>query len=322
VWWGYLSQTSFIKRQEDHSKKVTINISERRGRDEVESNKWFKPDVTTTCSRTTSILMETRPEVLEETPEQRALRLYRDDAEDIERKRRQIEEEMYGNINFVPTIDPISKELGRSTGVKELSENKRGHRLRSRARHTYEQRESEECTFQPETSQSQKSYLKELYSSGTVQSGPNLFAPHLAWEEMGCPMHSSGGDPSPGGGAKPAGSINLREPERMAQEIRLQQLEKDEKRRAELIVREIDELQECTFQPKIFRKPVKRSTRPVTVAGVGRHFELKYMQQQKDEEARQRAEDAFRVKNVDAFRRKVDGGTVVEVRAQASSIRL
>jgi hypothetical protein len=315
------SNTSFIKRQEDHARKANVNISESRRRDEVESNQWFKPDITT---KTNNILSENRPEIIEETPEQRSLRLYRDDAEDIARKRRQVEEEMYGNIKFVPTIDPISKELGRSTGVKELSENKRGQRLKNKAKHTFEQRESDECTFQPQIAQSQKSYLKELYSSGKVQAGPNLFAPHMAWGDVGCPVHhgdgssvqSSNGDDA----GKPAGSINMREPERMAREIRLQQLEKDEKRRAELIVREIDELQECSFQPKIYRKPVRKSTRPVTVAGVGRHFELQYMKQKQDEEAKQRAEDAFRVKNVESFRRKVDGGTVVEVSKCSRSV--
>lgn len=257
-------------------------------------------------------MSENRPEVIEETPEQRALRLYRDDAEDIERKRRDIEQEMYGNISFVPTIDPISKELGRSTGVKELSENKRGRRLKMKSKQTFEQRESEECTFQPQIAQSQKSYLKELYSSGKVHSGPNLFAPHMAWDDMGCPLHRDSDQRSSDAGT-PAGSINLREPERMARDIRLHQLEKDEKRRAELIVREIDELQECSFQPKIYRKPASQSSRPVTVAGVGRHFELKYMKQKQDEESRQREQDAFRVKNVETFRRKVDGSTVVEV---------
>ena len=276
----------------------------------MESNQWFKPNITT---KTNAILSENRPEVIEETPEQRALRLYRDDAEDIERKKREIEQEMYGNISFVPTIDPVSKGLGRSTGVKELSENKRGRRLKMKNKQTFEQRESEVCTFQPQIAQSQKSYLKELYSSGKVHSGPNLFAPHMAWEDVGCPLHHDSDSAQSRSEGTRVGSINLREPERMAREIRLHQHEKDEKRRAELIVREIDELQECSFQPKIYRQPVRQSSRPVTVAGVGRHFELKYMKQKQDEEARQRKEDAFRVKNVETFRRKVDGSTVVEV---------
>lgn len=246
------------------------------------------------------------------------MRLYRDDVEDIDRKRRLIEEEMYGNISFVPSIDPISKELGRSSGMKELSENKRGQRLKSKVKQTYEQRESEVCTFQPQITQSQKSYLKELYASGKMQAGPNLFAPHMAWEDVGCPVHPESSQMSDVG--KPMGSINMREPERMAREIRLQQLEKDEKRRSELIVREIDELQECSFQPKIYRKPAGKSTKPVVVAGVGRHLELKYMKQKQDELAKERAENAFRVKNVEHFRRKADGATIVEVRYAANLV--
>lgn len=312
------SNASFIKRQEDHAKKVKVNISESRRKDEVESNQWFKPGITT---KTNTILLDSRPEVIEETPEQRSQRLYRIDSEEIVKKRRQIEEEMYGNIKFVPTIDPISKELGNSTGVKELSENKRGQRLKSRAKLTVEQRESEECTFQPQISQSQKSYLKELYSSGREKPGPNFFAPHMAWEEVGCPVHGEHSNLSSRDVGKPPGSINMREPERMAREIRQRQLEKDDKRRAELIVREIDELQECSFQPKIHhRSSSVRSTQPVTVAGVGRHFELKHMKQQQDEAARQREEDAFRVKNVETFRRRGDGGTVVEVRTALSTL--
>ena len=305
------SKLSFIQRQEDHTEKVKGHISESRKREESEFNQWFKPGIAT---NTNHILSETRPEVIEETPEQRAQRLYRDDVEDIEKKRRQIEEEMYGNISFVPEIDPISKALVPRTGIKELSENKRGQRLKMKAKQHVEQRESEECTFHPQISKSQKSYIKELYSSGKANNGPNLFAPHMAWEDVGCLVNQDNSSLS-NCAPKPVGSINMREPERMAKEIRSHQLEKDEKRRAALIVREIDELQECTFQPKIYRKPLKKqNSNPVTVAGVGRHFELKYLKHKKDEEIRQRKEDAFRVKNIEKYKRKEDGSTIVEVR--------
>jgi hypothetical protein len=45
--------------------------------------------------------------------------------------------------------------------------------------------------------------------------------------------------------------LNINEPEKMIQKIRYNLLEKEEKRRNELIARELKELKECTFQPNI-----------------------------------------------------------------------
>ena len=46
-------------------------------------------------------------------------------------------------------------------------------------------------------------------------------------------------------------TVNMKQPERMAKEICQQILEKEEKRRAEVVAKEIEEMRQCTFQPKV-----------------------------------------------------------------------
>jgi hypothetical protein len=77
-------------------------------------------------------------------------------------------------------------------------------------------------------------------------------------------------------------TINMKMPEKMAREIRLREMEKEEKRREELLAREIDEMRECTFQPQTnsysrLAAAKKASTKPVVVRGLGRHMELQHM---------------------------------------------
>ena len=172
----------------------------------------------------------------------------------------------------------------------------------------------------------------------------------------------------------------------MAREIRHQLLEKEEKRRLELVAREVEVMEECTFKPNIPQyRPTNNSWNsnrslsfgngglspsatmlltnlydesyqnsnshnhnhnanpyfdhensasyfdenknnlsmagsiassgctPVIVRGLSRHIELKKLSLKQKDEAEKREAEAFSVKNVDKYRRGIDGSTIVKV---------
>lgn len=129
-------------------------------------------------------------------------------------------------------------------------------------------------------------------------------------------------------------AINMKEPEKMSQNIKQQLLEKENKRREELMAKEIEEMRECSFQPLIPNYPSQfqnisstsmyTSTtnsngnflipQSVIVKGLGRHLELKYLSLKQKEEELKRERDAFNVKNVEKYRRSEDNSTIVKVK--------
>jgi hypothetical protein len=304
------SAKDFASRQKQYSERVRSNIASSRQREEIECGTWFRPEIT---EKTTAILNQRRPELIEESQEQRVNRLHRDDMESMDANRQKIEDEIYGSLSFVPEIDPISRVLGRRATIDELVENRRGKKVKERAKQQVEQKQSSECSFRPQIKASQDSYAKLQRMSGKKRQD-SLFTAPMAWCDTACPLdaHEQQYD-SDSMIIRPPGSINMREPDKMARDIRMAQMEREEKRRAQLIVQEVDELKECTFQPKINRENKSKSTQPVVVRGIGRHFELKNLLQRQKELAAKRQEEAFKVKNVDTYRRRADGRTVVQV---------
>ena len=125
--------------------------------------------------------------------------------------------------------------------------------------------------------------------------------------------------------------LNIQEPERMMHDIKIHQLKKEEKSRNEIIIKEINELQECTFKPSLtnsflsYEKQRKNSDNyedkeesPVVIRGLGRYLELKYLSKKQKEEALERERNAFNVKNIEKYRRPEDGSTIVEVNSSSS----
>ena len=110
----------------------------------------------------------------------------------------------------------------------------------------------------------------------------------------------------------------MAEPEKMQRDIRMHALHKEEKRRSELIAREIQDLRECTFHPDIDSSLAslerqKHDNSPVVVRGLGRFLELKHLTARQKEDALQREREVFSVRNIDQYRRAEDGSTVVQV---------
>lgn len=70
-----------------------------------------------------ALISATRPERLEETAEQRAERLAHEGApSDRLLRLQQLEAKIYADVTFQPHIDPISRALGRPSGVDVLVE--------------------------------------------------------------------------------------------------------------------------------------------------------------------------------------------------------
>ena len=61
------------------------------------------------------------------------------DAEVRELKREARETLLYGDIDFTPRIDPVSRAVGRASSWQELVENKKGKRVRESALRKVEQ---------------------------------------------------------------------------------------------------------------------------------------------------------------------------------------
>ena len=108
--------------------------------------------------------------------------------------------------------------------------------------------------------------------------------------------------------------INMKNPDKTARDIRLGLLQKEERRHAQLVAKEVEELKECTFQPtvKAYVPTRYNESKPVIIRGLGRHLELQHLSVKQREEASQREIDAFTVKNVDKYRRPEDGSTIVK----------
>jgi hypothetical protein len=312
---------NFLNRQHKYSAKTKERLEDIRKEHESRCEQWFKPTLSET---TNSILHTHRQELLHETVHERTQRLAYDDLETINLHKQQKDEEIYGSISFRPEINPLSKELGHKSTLTELHFNSRGRRVRDRIKSQAESKESRECSFQPKIAKSQQSYLRHLKAQG--KHSQNVFESPVAWNEFDCPVAKMEYGSSPRVTVdeitRPLGSINMLEPEKMAKDIKLKLQEKEERRQQELIVQEIDELKECTFQPKINPAPRSQTqasnSKPVIVKGLGRHLELRNLLQKQKELDSKRKDEAFRVQNIEKYRSSVDGLTIVQVRETSS----
>lgn len=288
-----------MDRQQMYNERVKERIDSIRQQEELASKGWFQPEI---AEKSRQLMQERR---LAETEEQRLERLSKREATTRTQKIKNKENEIYGNITFVPKIDDVSRALGRKSSIDELVCNKRGQSVKEKAKQKVDEYQGQICSFKPDISASQKSYQKEF---GKRQA----HFPEMDWHCPVAELEMSKSYVSPPHAAGQVSYINFREPDKMSREIRLTQQEKEERRRAELIAQEMKELEECTFHPKVHAKPPP-SSEPVVVRGIGRHLELQNMSLKQKEDLLRRQKEAFRVKNVEKYRREADGVTVIEV---------
>ncbi|KAF1332684.1 hypothetical protein FI667_g3139, partial [Globisporangium splendens] len=286
----------YCERAQNHGERIT-----------------FKPDI----DNANSVLKKLRPDRFAESKNEKLYRMIYNDPKKTELKKQRLREECYSQYTFKPEINPISKALGRTSTLDELSHPvidlvqdqtaltaspKRkstskstpqsraalqqyfaGKRFRSRVALEMDQAEKVECTFQP-----------------------NLIA-----------------KPRPKGVSSSTSKLNTKQHQGKSvwrSDNILHLIETDRhKKAAELEAKrnalELKELQECTFQPNT-RKGEEKSTKskaapsrdvtrrvkqhdestqkPVIVRGLGRFLQLKEQAKRLQTEQKQREEKAFR----------------------------
>jgi len=298
---------SFAQRQALYQEAVEKRAQDRQKADADATAEWFQPQI----GKSGEIVAASRPDQFVETTAERINRLYREDGQVREYKRAVREKEVYCDLTFEPTIDVLSRQLARSSTLDELVENPKGLAVRDAVRKRVQAEEREKCPFKPTVAE----YIPEGQLIGSADG--NLYG----WD----PAHARGVDRSmsmhtTASVVASKQTINMHEPEKMARQIRAQMVAKEEKRRQELMGKEIDELRECTFAPKVAPPPSTnksliligdQDSAPV-IRGLGRHLELKVLSIRKQEEQQRREAEVFGVPNVDRYRKKEDGLTAVK----------
>ena len=282
--------------------------SESRLREEDDRRKrWFRPRIS---KRSVEIVSQDRGH---ESPSNLFDRMARA-SYDSSRRRKAMEERIYGQLSFTPDIDPLSRALGTSSGLEELVSNPRGRRARREAELRATEEVSSQCTFTPTVSPYKGSRLQSQWRGGSTDdecvhysSDWGCGCPLQSLEEAQLGVKACASDPQ----KLRSVSINLREPERMARDIRLHLQQKEELRQRELDARDIELLKDCTFQPKAARPPatnLEEVRDTVPVRGMERHLELRDLANRRQQEHEQRLEQLFGLKGG-----KTLGLTMVEV---------
>ena len=210
-----------------------------------------------------------------------------------------MEKEVYKDVTFRPALDPVSAALGKKSSLQDLVDNPRGRSVREKAKRQQDQVVEAECSFRPT--------VRDYRIDTTHESSYRYAVDHSidGWASQTL-LDATNKENSVVGQAK----INIREPDKLARDIRLHLQEREERRRAELMARELETLRECTFAPTVQPAPADAG-QPIVVRGLGRHLELKHLSIKQREEKVEREREVFSVKGVDRLRRQEDGGTIL-----------
>ena len=331
---------TFAQRQQMYKDKIHNKQKERLKEAERASQDWFNPSI----GKSDDIIAATHPEMVVETPEERAQRLYKRDAEVKDYHIKQMERAVYSDVTFAPKIGPVSSALGTKSSLEELVHNPRGKAVRDAVRRRVEEEQKAACPFKPRV----REYMPEGYADFTMDEqdmsmsmmstynqarydklrdqSANIYEDDLPSDQQHSgvypyeqdkglsqtnKMNQSHASIVPGVAHKQ--QINMQEPERMARDIRMHQMMKEEHRRRELVSKELDELKECTFTPQVIPyHPPNQERNPVVIKGLDRHLELQIMTLRKKEEAEEREREVFHVANAEKLRRPEDGTTVIQ----------
>jgi len=213
----------------------------------------FKPEI----GNADAVLEYMRPERMKETAEQRHERMSVLDRQKIEQKRRRRKNELFEEkCTFKPTINPVSKALGRSSSVEEMTEGSQMAKVRRRrALVEANQKFVEECPFKPKIRKSK------------LHSDENAF-------RMGYGRICENADV-------------------VEKRMRQRQAELEEKLERERHAKVVEKLKDCTFHPEINSQRPKTNKGPVVVRGLGRFLELRDLAKRREEEKSQREREVF-----------------------------
>ncbi|ETO61552.1 hypothetical protein F444_20455 [Phytophthora nicotianae P1976] len=303
---------NFVARQEYFQYRDQEKMEALEGFCEMEDTRGekltFKPDI----GNADGVLKHLRPDRCSESSQQKLYRLTYNDQREAELKKQRLREEQYAQYTFKPEINPVSKALGRSSTLDELShpvidiqpdppgskcsppqERRNGNdistrvalrsyfankRFRSRVALEMEEASKAECTFQPTLVASKQ--RDGCASTSKLHNREPRSRTKLEWQSENL--------------------LHLIEAERQkkADEI-------EAKRNAQ----ELKELEECTFKPNLHKprtrgKPSANGSpspprgtvaeeKPVIVRGLGRFLELRDRARQQQAEQKQREQKVF-----------------------------
>ena len=204
--------------------------------------KWFTPNVLPSAQKSAELRSNHDSH---EQPGQRAHRMSIQQAHLHQTRRRELEKRIYHDpevYSWRPVIDPISRKLGRKSSVREQVMQQVNSKI------------SEECPFKPKIN----NYVsKPVNNTNTREAYSHSHRPNESSDSclLNDLLYHTGHNRDRINTEVSSQShavqsvINMKEPERMARDIRLHLREKEEKRREKLAVKEIEELSKCTFQP-------------------------------------------------------------------------
>ncbi|CEG46969.1 uncharacterized protein PHALS_03637 [Plasmopara halstedii] len=257
----------------------------------------FKPDI----GNADDVLRRLRPDRSTESSRQKLYRLAYNDHRKAELKRQRIQQAQHAQYTFKPEINPISKALGRSSTLEELShpvldiksqlmpphepptagkspaskavmrQHFANKRFRSRIALEMEEASTAECTFRPRL-------VASKYRIGSARA--------LKLEPRSKKMEWQSGH--------------------LLHQIEAERKSKADEIEAKRNIQELKELKECTFQPNLrkVRPRGKSSTKkippyytseekPVIVRGLGRFLELRDLARKQHADQKEREKKVF-----------------------------
>jgi|MDSY01.1.fsa_nt_gb hypothetical protein len=275
-------QASFLDRQKMWKAEAAMEEKKRRQRVAAEEKQLFRPNIDQSQSAVRASDASDKEKLKD-----RVKRLSVVDQRRIEERKRQLESDHYSQFSYKPNINNVSRAIGRPSKPKELVHNPRGQVARDRAKAAAEKRVAAECTFQPKTNP----FLDpERPTFGGASAAPSSREAGMVAAGVYIPP------PPP----------SFTDPDARMDAIRRKQEEQEAWRQQVIAEREIQELQECTFAPKLHttggggssssnRRPtVRQPTGPVVVRGLGRYLEVREMARRKEAEKAELEAKAFK----------------------------
>ncbi|GAB5030499.1 Hypothetical protein NocV09_00301660 [Nannochloropsis oceanica] len=185
-------------------------------------------------------------------------------------------EAFYAQYLFQPSLNPVSRALGRPSTTDELAYNWRGEMARNKAFEEAQERFEAECTFQP--------VLQSSYSSSSLPLAASAPTVPVAATSKAIATRcrqslSTSALVAIGNVSVPATTkIQLRQPSSLsiAGDWEVRRRDKESLAAKAHAAREAEELQDCTWQPELATKAIptrrrqKQQQSPVLVRGLGK----------------------------------------------------
>mmetsp|Transcript_28557 Transcript_28557/g.50753 ORF Transcript_28557/g.50753 Transcript_28557/m.50753 type:complete len:779 (+) Transcript_28557:58-2394(+) len=146
------SYQSFMERQQAHLEKTRSKQKLLQSEAESDPHCTFRPNI----DKNSEYIVESMPHRIAETSEDKFQRMSKEEHVRREQLKAQIEADYYNKFKFEPKINPISKELGRSSTFNDLAYNKDGRKEKRLLVEAQAAMEELHYSFQPKLVTSRK----------------------------------------------------------------------------------------------------------------------------------------------------------------------